>query len=83
MAEELKVFFSLDDGAGQQLIVRGPLSLLDRFIVTLTAHRSPALLEVTRLRAILGDLQLAIVNERPYSELFNLTEQALGQEAEL
>lgn len=35
-------------------------------------------LEVSRLRSILGDLQKAIVNEQPYSVLFDLTEKALG-----
>ena len=39
--------------------------------------------EITRLRAILRELQAHIDSKRPYKVLRTLTEQALGQEAEL
>lgn len=39
MSEEPKVFISLDSGPGQQLVVKGSLSLLDRLVTTLTKQR--------------------------------------------
>lgn len=39
MTQEPRVYISLEDDAGQ-LIIKGPLSLFDRLIVTLAARRA-------------------------------------------